>query len=299
MNIFKKFSHKIDSLPGERKPLAGLILVLTSAIFFAFSNLLVKGATKEYSSFTVVFWRGWVGLIIILSLARFRFRELMGINKRALLSRGFVGTVALLFFFSAIKYTTLSNSIGIFNTYPVFTALLGSLFFKERWRKIYLFALGLSLIGIWLIIRPEIGFIGKGEGLALAAAFFAAWVINLIRHLRKTDSVYPIVFYFLVFVCILSPVPAGTGELVLSFNGWFVLGLIAILTTCAQLLMTTGYKYCTATGGSIVSLLGLPITLMLSRVFLGERLDLYLILGAFLVFMSGYLVAFSKRKRLE
>lgn len=299
MHIFKRLSIKIDSLQSERKSLVGLILVLTSAIFFAFSNLLVKGATKEYSSFMVVFWRGWVGLIIILSLARFKFRELLGTNRRALLSRGFIGTVALVCFFSAIKYTTLSNSIGIFNTYPIFTALLGSLFFKERWRNIYLFALALSFIGIWFIIRPEIGLIGKGEGLALAGAFFAAWVINLVRHLRKTDSVYSIVFYFLVFVCILSPVPAGIDKLAISFNGWVVLGLIAILTTCAQLLMTTGYTYCTATGGSIVSLFGLPVTLMLSRVFLGERLDLYLIIGALLVFISGYLVAFSRNRRLE
>jgi drug/metabolite transporter (DMT)-like permease len=80
---------------------------------------------------------------------------------------------------------------------------------------------------------------------------------------------------------------------------WPRLFLVGFLTTLAQFLMTAGYTYCSAAGGSIVSLLGLPLTFILSNSFLDERLSLYLVTGAFLILLSGSLIAFTKREPRE
>ena len=140
MKLFNNIYSKIELLSSEKKSFIGFFLILISTIFFSFSNVIVKQLTVKYSSFTVVFWRGGVGLIIILFLARFNIKKLLGVNRRGLLWRGIIGTITLASFFMAVKHATLSNSIGIFNTYPVFTVLVGSLFFKERWSKIYFFS---------------------------------------------------------------------------------------------------------------------------------------------------------------
>jgi drug/metabolite transporter (DMT)-like permease len=76
---------------------------------------------------------------------------------------------------------------------------------------------------------------------------------------------------------------------------WERLFGVGLLTTLAQLLMTAGYTYCTASGGSIISLLGLPLTFILSNAYLGERFDWFLVAGSALIFISGYLIAFARR----
>ena len=59
--------------------------------------------------------------------------------------------------------------------------------------------------------------------------------------------------------------------------------------------MTAGYTFCSASGGSIISLLGLPLTFILSNTFLGERFNWFLVAGSALIFISGYLIAFARR----
>jgi drug/metabolite transporter (DMT)-like permease len=274
----------------------GLGLVFVSSLFFSLSNLFIKQATEYVEPFSVIFWRGMVGLIMVLGLSRFNVGKLLGVNKPVLILRGLAGTLALTLFFFSIKYTSLSNAVGIFNTFPLLTTLIGVLFFREPWRRIYTVALLCSLGGVWLIVRPDLGSVGTGELLSMASVFFVGWVINLVRYLRRSDSVLSIIFYFTLTTSIVSIFPAGIGDIVSSFSQWPRLFLVGFLTTFAQLLMTTGYTYCSAAGGSIVSLLGLPLTFILSRSFLGETLNPLLIGGACLILLSGYLIAFSKRE---
>jgi drug/metabolite transporter (DMT)-like permease len=211
-----------------------------------------------------------------------------------------MGVTALTLFFMSVKSTTLSNAVGLFHTYPLFTTLIGVLFFKERWRHIYLLALFLSLGGILLIVRPEIATIGLGELISLISVFFVGWVLNLVRHLRKSETVLSIVFYFTAITSVVTFFPARIGEIIHSFSMWWGLFGVGLLTTLAQLLMTAGYTYCTASGGSIISLLGLPLTFILSNTILGERFDWLLGTGSALILISGYLIAFAKRdKKIE
>jgi drug/metabolite transporter (DMT)-like permease len=295
MVFYRRAVHYLQNLNRDSQVRVGLGLIFISSLFFAWSNLLLKQAVQELSPFTVAFWRGAVGMIIILILGRFRLRKLLGTNHVLLLTRGFVGVAALSLFFFSVKSTTLSNAVGLFHTYPLFTTLIGVLFFRERWRNIYILALVLSLGGVLFIVRPEMGSIGTGELVSLVCVFLVGWVLNLIRYLRKTESVLSIVFYFTVVTTIVSFLPAGAGEIWHSFSVWHRLFGVGLLTTLAQLLITAGYTYCTASGGSIVSLLGLPLTFVLSSAFLDEKFNWFLILGSALIFLSGYLIAFARK----
>ena len=58
--------------------------------------------------------------------------EMLGVKRGLLLTRGLLGVTALTLFFISVKSTTLSNAVGLFHTYPLFTTLIGVLFFKER-----------------------------------------------------------------------------------------------------------------------------------------------------------------------
>jgi drug/metabolite transporter (DMT)-like permease len=288
-------SRRIETFSPEKKIQTGLGLVLLSSFLFSLSNLLVKQVTMSFSPFTVAFWRGIVGLLMIFPFVRFDLKRLTGHNRKFLLLRGILGTLSLSAFFSSIKFSSLSISVGLFSTYPIFTALVGMLFFRERWRKVYVPALVFSVGGVLCIIRPDLGFIGIGELLGLIAAFITGWVLNIVRFLRETDSVFSIVFYFMGFTTVVTFLPAGPQQIALSVSAALSLFFIGALTTFAQFLMTAGYTYCSATGGGIVSLLGLPFTLLLSALVLGEKLNIFIGIGTLLVFLSGSLIVFAKK----
>ena len=220
MNLFKRATAYIESLSRERKVRIGLGLVFISSLFFAWSNLLLKQVVEDLSPFTVAFWRGTVGMLIVLILGRFRMKKLLGVKRGLLLTRGLLGVTALTLFFISVKSTTLSNAVGLFHTYPLFTTLIGVLFFKERWRNVYMLALFLSLGGVLLIVRPELGSIGLGELISLVCVFFVGWVLNLVRYLRKSESVLSIIFYFTAVTSVVSFFPAGVGEITHSVSMW-------------------------------------------------------------------------------
>jgi drug/metabolite transporter (DMT)-like permease len=295
MNVFQSIESYVQSLHKRGQVRVGLGLVFISSLFFAWSNLLLKQAVQDLSPFTVAFWRGVVGMVVILKCARFRLKRLLGVKRGMLLTRGVLGVIALSLFFISVKSTTLSNAVGLFHTYPLFTTIIGVLFFKERWRNIYVLALMLSLGGVIFIVRPEMGSVGLGELVSLVCVFFVGWVLNLVRYLRKSESVLSIIFYFTAVTSVVSFFPAGVWEILHSLSAWQQLLGVGLLTTLAQLLMTAGYTYCTASGGSIVSLLGLPLTFMLSNAFLDESFTWFLLAGSALIFVSGYLIAFTRK----
>jgi drug/metabolite transporter (DMT)-like permease len=294
-DIIHTISLRIETFTPEKKIQTGLGLVLVSSFLFSLSNLLVKQATMSFSPFTVAFWRSVVGLLIILPFVRFDLKRLAGHNRKFLLLRGILGTLSLSAFFSSIKFSSLSTSVGLFSTYPIFTAIMGMLFFREKWRNVYAPALVFSVGGVLCIIRPDLGFIGIGELLGLTAAFIAGWVINIVRSLRESDSVFSIVFYFTAFATVVTFFPAGPHQIALSISAALGMFFVGVITTFAQILMTAGYTYCSATGGGIVSLLGLPFTLLLSTFVLGEKFDIFIGIGTLLIFLSGSLIVFAKR----
>jgi drug/metabolite transporter (DMT)-like permease len=140
---------------------------------------------------------------------------------------------------TGLKYTTASNTGWIIGITPVFMAILGYLFFREKLRIINIAGIVVAFFGLLLLIGKgdfsKISLISnKGDVMVLISAF--TWSIYSLVNKKITFSYPPMmtIFYlFLTMAVILIPFNVSHETLYsiinLSGRGWFAvlfLGLI-------------------------------------------------------------------------
>ena len=172
---------------GQSSPLLLIVAILAVGPAAIFIRL------ADAPPITVAFYRLVtatisIGLIVLL---RGR-RDLIGIDRRTLGLSAVSGLVLALHFgswISSLDHTSVANSVLILTTQPVFAALLGIWYLRERLRGVVFAAMALALTGAVIISwgNPQIGG-WWGDALALAGALSAAAYLVVGRQVRRTVS---------------------------------------------------------------------------------------------------------------
>ncbi len=101
------------------------------------------------------------------------------------------------FWITSLYYTTISNSVVLVTTQPIFVALLSHFILKEKVRGIGFSGIILALIGAFIISRSDMT-IGKenfiGDILALLGAVMAALYLFFGRVVRQKLNLVPYIF---------------------------------------------------------------------------------------------------------
>jgi drug/metabolite transporter (DMT)-like permease len=131
-----------------------------------------------------------IGVIVLLR----RGRDLAGIDRTALWRSIASGVLLALHFgswISSLSHTSVANSVLIVTTQPVFAAMLGVWYLRERVRPAAFAAIALALAGAAIISggNPRIGG-WYGDFLALIGAIMAASYLIVGRQVRRTVSTF-------------------------------------------------------------------------------------------------------------
>ena len=221
--------------------------IIFAAFWFGVMAVFVKFAAAELSVLEIVFYRSLLGVVFVLSIAKFRRRSLLTSNLRVHCWRSFTGFISLSLFFYALPKLHLSTSMALLQTSPLFFALLTAIFLRERMSPILLFALGISFIGMLFVLRPGVdnqqllaGCAAIGAGIAAGAAYF-----NVRRLGILNEGGIRTVFYFSLISTILAAMLiAGYGNLS-ALTARKIMWIIAIgaTATIGQLSLTQGLHY--------------------------------------------------------
>jgi len=273
--------NRVMLTPGVRD------MLLASALF-AVMALLVKLVTATLPAGHPIFARSIIGLVVSYALIRHQGLSVFGKRPWLLTLRGAIGFTALLMNFHALSLMPLGEAAVIFQTHPIWTAILAAIFLGERltWRVLVgsLVALG----GVALISFHRAGPIaGDGEGasmlgplLAFGAAILSAGAYVSVRALRRTDTPIVIVFWFALIATpasipglIAAPViPAGTE--------WVILIAIGLTVQAAQMLMTRALHREAASKIAVTGYVQVIFAFALGVVFLGESINVWAIVGS-------------------
>ncbi len=101
------------------------------------------------------------------------------------------------FWIASLKYTSISSSVVLVTTQPVFVAVLAYIFLKEGIGKIGLAAIIFAMIGGYLIARGDLAIDSvhlKGDILAVAGALAAGLYLFMGRFVRPRVDLIPYVF---------------------------------------------------------------------------------------------------------
>ncbi|MGE3714309.1 MAG: DMT family transporter, partial [Alphaproteobacteria bacterium] len=110
---------------------------------------------------------------------------------------------------------------------------------RAGWRR--LSAIFISFIGVWVILRPDIGGIDETATIVLCASMLMAISGVLVKSLTRTELPETIVFYMSLFMLLWSALPMITSWHTFTAHQLLLVCIIALCSTIAHLCMTRAF----------------------------------------------------------
>ncbi len=174
-------------------------------------------------------------------------------------------------------------------TMPAWTALLAVWFLHERMTPSRLGVVVLGLIGVLVILRPGIAGFNPAAILVLMAAFGYAITMITTKQLTMTETTFGIVFWMAVIQFPLSLIGSDL-TVFLHFDTRQILPAIGVGTAglTSHYCLSNAFRSGDATLVVPLDFMRIPLIAVVGWAFYGERLDVFVLLGA-LIIVSGVL----------
>lgn len=208
------------------------LLILLAVIFWGTSFVATKTILYEIKPVTIIILR-LILASILLTIVALSTKRKFSINFK---SHGWIFILALVAVFhlwiqvTGLQYTTAANTGWIIGTAPVFMAILGFVFYKEKITLLQFLGILVALAGLLLLIgKGDITNIGlienQGDLLVLGSAF--TWGVYSMVNKKISLSYSPlmtILYLFLMMAVIIIPFNLNTETISsiinLSFISW-------------------------------------------------------------------------------
>ncbi|MBK8015441.1 MAG: EamA family transporter [Betaproteobacteria bacterium] len=298
---------------AERHAAIGSLFVFTAAVAFSGKSVLIKLAYGYGVDATALF-----ALRQIFSAPFFAFLAWWSRNPAAehagvtrgdwlrLAGLGLLGYyVAALLDFLGLEYVGASLERLILFLYPTVVLVLSAWWLKTRIRPVQLVALPMSYAGIGLVFFEHLqgqapgGHLLLGGSLVFASAIaYSVYLIGSSRVVHRFGAVR------FTSWAMLAATAAGITQFALTHGvdalrlPLPVYGLAAIMaifsTVLPAILMSEGLRRVGANQAALIGTIGPVVTMLLSAVFLGERMGPAQIAGSLLV-LAGVLLVSLRR----
>ena len=291
MMNFEKLEEKLNSLKKFN--------LIFASFFFSLMTLCVKNIDERIPIYELVFFRSLLSLSITLLFIKKNNINLLGKNRPLLITRGVLGTSALVCIFYSIRSMPLSISTVIQYTYPIFISIFAGIFINEKITKNIFFALFIGWIGILVILNPnQLSTINvQIDNIAVLIAFLGSICTALayvaVKKLAFTENVYVIIAYFpLVSLITLFPIvlinwiTPNLNEII------WIIG-IGLFTQLGQTFLTIGLKRFPASEASTINYLQVLFGSIWGILFFSEIININFLLGALFVLL-GTIISSTK-----
>lgn len=286
------------------RKLTGTLCGILAAVCYGTNPL---GALKLYAEGmntpSVLFYRfslAWVIIVLILAMKK----EPIRVNRRelrTLLGLGGLFAISSLTLYLSFHLMEAGVASTILFIYPVLTAVIMALFFKERAGGATWLSIGLSMAGVTLLYWTggEGHLSPLGVALVIASALSYALYIIVVDKSVLRMSAFKINFYVLACCALVmlgyALVSGSPIDLPHSATSWFFVGWLALVPAImALVLMVYAAKYIGSTATAILGALE-PLTAVLIGIFcFGEPFSLQLALGIILILSAVMIIATRK-----
>ena len=278
-------------------------VMFMSGAIVSFSAMAVAGRaiSFELDTFEIMMYRSIVGICVVLILGRM-FGTLGQITKRNL-GTHFIRNISHFagqnLWFYAITVVPLAQVFALEFTSPLWVLLLSPLLLNERWTQMRVLAGVMGFVGILIVTRPtgqslNIGVIAA----ALSAIGFAGSAI-FTKRLTRTETITCILFYLTVMQLAFGVICAGyDGDIAmpsLDTLPWLV--LIGFAGLVAHFCLTTALSLAPATVVMPVDFIRLPVIAMVGMLVYAEAIDMWVFIGAAIIFTGNYMNIWSETRK--
>lgn len=286
-------------------PLRGMALKLCAVFLFVIMASLIKASSDVVPPGEAVFFRSFFALPVIigwLALSGDLRTGLKTNNPWGHLFRGMFGVCAMAFAFAGLGLLPLPEVTVLGYAAPIMTVVFAAFVLGERIRLIRISAVFLGLVGVVIVMLPQLGneSLGTaarwGVALVLLSATLRAMAHVYIRKLVQKETTSSVVFYFAMTASCLSlltspfgwvwPDPITAAQLIGA-------GLVGGV---AQILLTSAYKHAEAAFLAPVDYASILFALVIGYTVFNEIPTVQTVIGAAVIIAAGVLIIWRERQ---
>lgn len=278
-------------------------LPLIAVIFWGASFIATKYLLDELTPETIISMRLILAISLLIIIAVIQKRDFSIILK----SHGYIFILAIIAVFhlwiqvTGLKYTTASNTGWIIGTAPIFMALLGLIFFKEKLKALKVIGIIIATFGLLLLVGKgnltNIDLIkNKGDLLVLSSAF--TWGIYSMVNKKISLSYSPlmtILYLFIMMAIIIIPFTISDSSIKSVINlsgvGWISILFLGLLCSGVAYVIWA-YALREMESAKVGAFLYFEpfVTVVTAWIFLKEDITLLMILSGMIITSGVYLV---------
>ena len=269
----------------------------------SFSLMAVAGraVSVELDTFEIMMYRSFVGLIVIFLVAGAtgHYRDITTRTPGLHLVRNLSHFAGQNLWFYAITVIPLAQVFALEFTSPLWVLVLSPLILGERMTPMRTLAAICGFIGILIVARPTPDTVSPGTVAAALAAIGFAFSIIFTKRLTRTETLTCILFWMTVMQAVFGLVCAGfdgdiTWPSAITAPWLIVIGLGGLV---AHFCLTTALSIAPATVVIPIDFARLPVIAVVGMLVYNEPIDLFVILGAAIIFSANYLNIWSETRK--
>ncbi len=279
-------------------------LWMTGAIA-SFSSMAVAGRELggDLDTFEIMMYRSFVGLIIVslmLSVTR-QWTTVTSARLGTHLIRNIAHFTGQNLWFFAVTVIPLAQVFALEFTSPLWVVVLAPLILGERLTPVRALAALMGFVGILIVTRPSPDAINAGVITAAGSAIFFAITMMLTKQLTRSQSIANILFWLTLMQAVMGLATAGfDGNIAVpdaQALPWVVLIGLAGLT--AHFCLTNALAIAPATIVAPLDFARLPVIAIVGMLLYQEALDLWVLIGALVIFAGNYLNILSQTRTIR
>lgn len=257
-----------------------------------------REAMHELSVFQLLLLRSVIGLAMVYPLVRAQggWAAMRHANLKRHTARNLVQYAAQYGWFAAIAMIPLAQVVAIEFTMPIWITLMAAAFLGERLTGWKCLAMGLALLGVLVIVRPQASGLGTGQLVALAAAVGFAAALTLTKALTRTETPVSIIFWMLVIQTVIGLWPALAVWRWPSAGVWPYLLVVGFCGAFSHYCMARAMNHADASVVVPMDFLRVPLTALAGWWIYSEPVDALMGVGAALILAGNALNLMRVRK---
>ena len=284
--------------------LYGIGLKIGSTIFFAVMLALIKYTAESMPIGEVIFARCFFALppLLLVTAIQSDWRDCIRTkNPWAHVRRSAVGTTSMFCWFTSVSLLPLPEATAISFLNPLMIVAMAALFLKEVVKAYRWTAVGISLVGVLIILSPRLagstGDVGLlGAILCLASTVLTGLAGILIRQMTKTENNSAIIFYFFVTASCFSLITIYWGWVIPDLKTFALMVLAGVFGGLGQILMTKSYSVAEASLVAPFDYVNVVWNVVIGIVLFGEYPSHAVIVGGGIVVLAGMFVVYRERQ---
>jgi len=260
----------------------------TSGIFIKYMSTMDSGS--------LAWMRTGIPCLILLPWILYKRLGFLHSNPYKMLLASALNASRMYFFFMAFIYTSIATAIITLYTWPIFVAILGAIFLKEKFRPQQWIFLLIAFIGIIIaysdqkISFQDRDFLGIMAG--VSCAFLYSWTVIIFKKASQKYKPMELVFYqnliglLVFFPMFVKVVPAAdtahiqVGVIYALLIGVGVFGLFFY-----------GLQYLKASVASSFMYLEVVSAIVLSYLILNDRMSPRMMIGGGMILVSSFMIS--------